>query len=56
MTPMTYIVKAGAATLPELSALTRTDKPSVDRLKQMATEEMNALGIQIDVPTMVITK
>jgi len=46
MTPMTYIVKAGACTLAELSQLARTDKPAVDTLKVWAKEEMAALGIE----------
>lgn len=47
MTPLNYIVKSGCATLAEVSALTRSDKASIDRLKEMAIEEMNALGIEV---------
>lgn len=40
MSPLNYIVKSGAATLAELSALTRASKFDVDTLKTWAAEEI----------------
>lgn len=50
MSPLAYIVKTGAATLAEISALARTDKPAAEKLKQWAVEEMNVMGVEQDAP------
>lgn len=47
MTPMTYLVKTGCATVAELASLMRTDKASADTLKRWATEEMTHLGLEV---------
>jgi hypothetical protein len=54
MTALSYIVKSGACSLAEMSALMRTDKASADTLKKWAVEEMNALGVPLDAPTGVV--
>lgn len=47
MTPLSYIVKSGAGTLSEVSGMTRTDKPGITRMKEMAIEEMKVFGIPV---------
>lgn len=44
MSPLNYIVKSGAATLSELSALTRTSKADVEQLKEWAAAEIAFLN------------
>ena len=53
MTALTYIVKSGACTLAEMSALMRTDKASSDVLKKWAVDEMKALDIPVDGPVLL---